>query len=560
MGFGPSFVSWVRLLYTNVRNAVLINGYTSSPFWPSRGVRQGCPLSPLLYVVTMEVLAANLRAHPSIVGLRLPWVPEPLPVLSLYADDTSVISLSDDATGAVFSTYDRFEKGTGSKLNLSKCEGLWLGAWRDRTDAPVAIQWTSVKIKVLGVFIGNGLLDDSNWLPRIEAVEKCLRSWRSRSLSFGGKALVSNALALSRVWYVASLVHMPPWAQSELVSLVFKFFWSGKRDLVARNVVIHARENGGFSVVSTGFKVQSLLVQWIKRFASSPSGWVGLMSFWFYSHFNASPMQVFSDPFSFDPDVLRPFYAALLKAWRALDGSGSPNGLVIASSSASPIPVNVITCKQCYQLLLSFNPCTPHCVVKFRPVFPNIDWLSTWNSLFLLPLDRQVIDLSWKVAHGVLYTAERLVSFGYDFPLACFCGHHTESLRYLFFDCPLAQSGISWIQSLLTRASPFAPSIEVRPVLFGFSRDEFRCVPKVFAYLLNVCKFLIWCQRNDFRFRSERPGALRLLACLKSRVRFYPPLLFKRFISERRRRYFNRQWGANGVVGSVSDGVFSLAF
>ncbi|XP_078355512.1 uncharacterized protein LOC144656140 [Oculina patagonica] len=349
---------------------------------------------------------------------------------------------------------------------------------------------------------------------------------------------------------------MPPWAQSELASLVFKFFWSGKRDLVARNVVIHARENGGFSVVSTGFKVQSLLVQWSKRFASSPSGWVGLMSFWFYSHFNASPMQVFSDPFSFDPDVLPPFYAALLKAWRALDGSGSPNGLVIASSSASPIPVNVITCKQCYQLLLSFNPCTPHCVVKFRPFFPNIDWLSTWSSLFLLPLDRQVIDLSWKIAHGVLYTAERLVSFGYDFPLACFCGHHTESLRHLFFDCPLAQSGISWIQSLLTRASPLAPSIEVRHVLFGFGRDEFRCVPRVFAYLLNVCKFLIWCQRNDFRFRSERPGALRLLACLKSRVRFYLPLLFKRFISERRRRYFNRQWGANGAIGTVSDGVF----
>ena len=55
--------------------------------------------------------------------------------------------------------------------------------------------------------------------PRIEAVEKCLNSRRSRSLSYGGKAVVSNALALSRVWYVASLVPMPPWALSELNSL-----------------------------------------------------------------------------------------------------------------------------------------------------------------------------------------------------------------------------------------------------------------------------------------------------------------------------------------------------
>ena len=168
-----------------------------------------------------------------------------MPVLLLYADDTSVISTSDEATHAVFSTYEKFEKGTGSKLNLSKCEGLWLGAWRDRSDSPVLIAWSSVKIKVLGVFLGNGSMEDSNWCPLIEAVE-CLNSWHSRSLSYGGKAVVSNALALSRVWYVASLVPMPPWALSELNSLIFKFFWSGKRDLVAWNVVFHSREDGGF--------------------------------------------------------------------------------------------------------------------------------------------------------------------------------------------------------------------------------------------------------------------------------------------------------------------------
>ena len=224
MGFGPSFISWVKLLCSNIRGAVLVNGYTSNPLWSSRGVRQGCPLSPLLYVISIEVLAANLSSHPSIVGLRLPRVPDPLPALSLYADDTSVISISDHATRAVFSTYEKFEKGTGFKFNPSKCEGLWLGAWRNRSDSPMSIACSSVKIKVLGVFLGNGFMDDSNWLPRIEAVDKCLNSWCSRALSFGGKAIVSHALALSRVWYVASLVPMPPWALSELNSLVFKFF------------------------------------------------------------------------------------------------------------------------------------------------------------------------------------------------------------------------------------------------------------------------------------------------------------------------------------------------
>ena len=95
MGFGDNFIRWVRLLYSDVRSSVLVNlvnGYTSRPFKPSRGVLQGCPLSPLLYVLSMEVLAANVRCHPDITGLRLPSLSSPLPVLSLYADDTSAVS------------------------------------------------------------------------------------------------------------------------------------------------------------------------------------------------------------------------------------------------------------------------------------------------------------------------------------------------------------------------------------------------------------------------------------------------------------------------------------
>ena len=95
----------------------------------------------------MEVLAANVRANPVIEGIRLPGLSDPLPVLSLYADDTSAVVSSDPAIVAVFETYASFERGTGSKLNLDKCEGLWLGAWRGRDAGPVPIEWTSAKIK-----------------------------------------------------------------------------------------------------------------------------------------------------------------------------------------------------------------------------------------------------------------------------------------------------------------------------------------------------------------------------------------------------------------------------
>ena len=63
---------------------------------------------------------------------------------------------------------------------------------------------------------------------------------------------------------------------------------------------------GGFSVVSVKFKVWSVIVQWVKRFASSPSSWTAFMSYLFSSCFNPTPADILAHPFDFNPKVLTP--------------------------------------------------------------------------------------------------------------------------------------------------------------------------------------------------------------------------------------------------------------
>jgi len=175
-----------------------------------------------------------------------------------------------------------------------------------------------------------------------------------------------------------------------------------------------------------------------------------------------------------------------------------------------------------------------------------------------LTVDRQVIDLNWKIAHGVLFTAQRLVRFGLSVPLSCFCGSPVESLEHLFFFCPLAQSVLSWLQSLMFNFSHMRPVLLCHHALFGFSSDELRVTPQIFVYLLNVCKFVIWRSRNDFRFRDVRPSATSVIVMVETSVKFNLLLFFRRFKSPRRQRYFHRQWGARGVIASVSAGQLSL--
>ena len=362
VGFGPSFLHWVRLFYTVVQSCVNVNGYLSPFFVLSRGVRQGCPLSPLLYVLVSEVLAVNIRANPRITGLPIPGSQTPLLPISQYADDTSLIVNSDDAILAVFDTHSRFEAASGSKLNVSKSKGLWLGAWNNRRDPLVKLEWTSEKIKVLGLYVGPGDLEEANMLPRIAAVENVLSSWRQRTLSFRGRALVIGSLALSRIWYVASLIHMPLWVHAELARLIFPFFWKGKPDLVAREVLTQPPTAGGFSVVDIKSKVSSLLVQWIWRYASSPSGWVTIFSFWFSNQFHATIDAVLANPSAYYSGLLPPCYRAWLSAWREVEGSYSQPCSSFVVGSFSPYhccPVTEASAKHVYQFLLSESRSPP---------------------------------------------------------------------------------------------------------------------------------------------------------------------------------------------------------
>ena len=138
-----------------------------------------------------------------------------------------------------------------------------------------------------------------------------------------------------------------------------------------------------------------------------------------------------------------------------------------------------------------------------------------------------MIDLSWKIAHGVLYTAQHLGSFGLPVPLSCFCGAPVESLEHLFFLCPLAQSVLSWLQSLLFAFSPMCPVILCRHVLFGFNSDELHVTPRIFVYLLNLVKFLIWHSWNDLGF------VVSILVLLRSsrRLKCMRGSIFRSFLS-----------------------------
>ena len=126
-GFGPMFCGWVSLLYDNVFSRVICNGKLTCPISLGRGVRQGCPLSPLLYVLVSGVLSTQIRKCKLVEGFRLPGAGGLQFKISQYADDATNFLKSERSLSVLLEVVRRYEKGSGAKLNTSKSEAMWLG-------------------------------------------------------------------------------------------------------------------------------------------------------------------------------------------------------------------------------------------------------------------------------------------------------------------------------------------------------------------------------------------------------------------------------------------------
>ena len=109
---------------------IILNNWLTERISPERSVRQEDPLSPLLYVLCIEVLANLIRGSPRIKGFLLPGSGGLQAKVRLCADDATLLLKDSRSLASFFELIDPFEKGTQAKLNRSKTEAMWLGAWK----------------------------------------------------------------------------------------------------------------------------------------------------------------------------------------------------------------------------------------------------------------------------------------------------------------------------------------------------------------------------------------------------------------------------------------------
>ena len=151
INLGPIFCKWILLFYTSISSCVINNGTTSTYFAVDRGVRQGDPLSPYLFVLVVEILAHMIQVNKNIKGLK---IMNQMIKLLQYVDDTLGIVQDEISAKHFLQVIRDFGHISGLTLIMTKTEAVWLGVNRNRTDKPLNIRLPALPIKVLGVYFG----------------------------------------------------------------------------------------------------------------------------------------------------------------------------------------------------------------------------------------------------------------------------------------------------------------------------------------------------------------------------------------------------------------------
>ena len=169
--FGPDIQNWIKVFYSNVTSCVLNNGYASTFFSLHRGVRKGCPLSGVLFVLGIELFSRAVKKDTTIKGIQ---VNKYELKISQYADDTTVFVHDLDSVTSLLNLLSDFHACSGLEINTTKTEAMWLGQWKKRTDTPFGFKWPKEPICALGVFFSHNQLS-ADWLnfgEKIKILEK----------------------------------------------------------------------------------------------------------------------------------------------------------------------------------------------------------------------------------------------------------------------------------------------------------------------------------------------------------------------------------------------------
>nr|GEV64276.1 RNA-directed DNA polymerase, eukaryota, reverse transcriptase zinc-binding domain protein [Tanacetum cinerariifolium] len=279
MGFDETWIKWISGCLHFPSASILINGSPTCEFNILRGLCQGDPLSPFLFIIAMEglhvamedAMAAGLYNGCKINTVNLSHL--------FFADDALFIGeWSRSNIVSLTSILDYFHRVSGLKINYHKPNLFGVGVPFDEVISMALITGCNVlspPFNYLGLPIDCNMALVKSWDHIIGKFSKLITKWKASLLSIGGRTTLISSVLGALGMYFFSLFPMPISVNKKLESIRSNFFWGSDGNIkkipwISWNSTLTSKDKGGLGIGSLYSLNHALLQKWRWRFLHNP--------------------------------------------------------------------------------------------------------------------------------------------------------------------------------------------------------------------------------------------------------------------------------------------------
>lgn len=245
VGFGQRFVGRLKLCYDSVATKIVVNGQCTDPIMLKSSVRQGCPLSPLLFGIYLEPLCQAVIKSQDIIGYRL--CNSEVKVLA-YADDIAFVTTDKRSVKAVLDRVSEFCTLSGAALNKEKSLGMWAGEWGTTPNVYEGITWQTVPGTYLGAPLAHSKNTNAMWCGVTAGLRQKSGTMKRDAFSIFQRAKICSVFLLARIVYLLHVMHCSRLHIQRVHRIFATYVWGSSFESMSRGNLFRAVADGGLGL------------------------------------------------------------------------------------------------------------------------------------------------------------------------------------------------------------------------------------------------------------------------------------------------------------------------